>query len=273
MIKAAVINDISGLGRCSLTAAIPLLSAMQIQPCPLPTAVLSAQTAYDNYFLKDLSVDTCKILNAWQEQKIVFDGIYTGFFTSSEQIDEVLEYINRLNKKPLLLVDPVMGDGGELYSSMPADIISGMKRLTAAADVITPNLTEACMLSGEEYGEVSKLRGDKLLRKIESICKNLNSAGTKTAIITGIEHNRKINNAFCSGGALKLYGCKKSGSYYSGTGDAFASLVFGYSLKGFGAEKAVKKATAFIGRCVKFAASVKAEPKNGICFEKFIKKI
>ena len=132
MIKAAVINDISGLGRCSLTAAIPLLSAMQIQPCPLPTAVLSAQTAYDNYFLKDLSEYTCKILNAWEEQKIVFDGIYTGFFTCSKQINDVLEYINRLNKKPFILVDPVMGDEGKLYSSMPEDIISGMKKLAAA---------------------------------------------------------------------------------------------------------------------------------------------
>ena len=147
MKKAAVIHDLSGFGKCSLTAAIPVLSALGVQCCPVATAVLTGQTGYPCYHCTDLTAMLPDYIDAWGKNNAHFDAIYSGFLTGAEQISQVLDFIHHFREEhTLLLVDPVMGDDGNAYPFFTPGLLNGMKELTLEADVITPNLTEACLL-------------------------------------------------------------------------------------------------------------------------------
>lgn len=148
MKKAAVIHDLSGFGKCSLTAAIPVLSALGVQCCPVATAVLTGQTGYPCYHCTDLTAMLPDYIDAWGKNNAHFDAIYSGFLTGAEQISQVLDFIRQFREEhTLLLVDPVMGDDGNAYPFFTPGLLNGMKELTLEADVITPNLTEACLLA------------------------------------------------------------------------------------------------------------------------------
>lgn len=144
MKKVAVFNDISGFGKCSLTAAIPVLSVLGVQCCPIPSAVLTAQTGYDYYKVTDLTAMISDFTEAWKKNNASFDGIYSGFMTGNEQVSLFLDFLKEFNTDDtFLLVDPVMGDDGETYSIYSHELLEGMKLLTKQANLITPNLTEA----------------------------------------------------------------------------------------------------------------------------------
>lgn len=148
MKKAAVIHDLSGFGKCSLTAAIPVLSALGVQCCPVATAVLTGQTGYPCYHCTDLTAMLPDYIDAWGKNNAHFDAIYSGFLTGAKQISQVLDFIHHFREEhTLLLVDPVMGDDGNAYPFFTPGLLNGMKELTLEADVITPNLTEACLLA------------------------------------------------------------------------------------------------------------------------------
>ena len=148
MKKAAVINDLSGFGKCSLTAAIPVLSALGVQCCPLATAVLTGQTGYPYFHCTDLTDMMPQYIDAWTQNNAHFDAIYSGYMTGRKQIEHLLDLITQFRRDDtLLLVDPVMGDDGRVYGIYSDDLLDGMKELSRKADVITPNLTEACLLS------------------------------------------------------------------------------------------------------------------------------
>ena len=147
--KIAVINDLSGFGKCSLTAAISAVAAMGVQPCPLPTAVLSAQTGYSSYYCDDYTDRMGNITEEWRKMDVHFDGIYTGFLSGEHQIRRVLDFIDIFYEDDtFLLVDPVMGDNGSRYPVFTSRMEAEMKALTERADIITPNLTELCLLTG-----------------------------------------------------------------------------------------------------------------------------
>ena len=146
--KVAVINDLSGLGRCSLTAAISVLSAMGIQTCPLPTAILSSQTEYPSYYCYDFTDKMDYFRQEWKKLGTCFSGIYTGYIASVPQIEEIFHFLDTFQTPDtFLLVDPVMGDDGMTYDMYTSEFLSAMKELTARADVITPNITEFCLLT------------------------------------------------------------------------------------------------------------------------------
>ncbi|MEG2857909.1 MAG: bifunctional hydroxymethylpyrimidine kinase/phosphomethylpyrimidine kinase, partial [Clostridia bacterium] len=150
--KCAVINDLSGFGRCSLTVTRPILSAMGIQTCPLPTAILSNHTGYDNFYFADFTQHMREYYSKWDELNLSFDAIYTGFLGNAQQIEIILDFIDKFkSEKTLLFVDPVMGDNGDIYATYDKNLCSEMRRLVARADIITPNLTEACILAGVPY--------------------------------------------------------------------------------------------------------------------------
>ena len=149
--KIAVINDLSGFGKCSLTAAISAVAAMGVQPCPLPTAVLSAQTGYSSYYCDDYTDRMGNITEEWRKMDVHFDGIYTGFLSGEHQIRKVLDFIDIFYEDDtFLLVDPVMGDNGSRYPVFTSRMEAEMKALTERADIITPNLTELCLLTGRD---------------------------------------------------------------------------------------------------------------------------
>ena len=162
--KIAVINDLSGFGRCSLTAAISVISAMGIQACPLPTAILTAQTGYPHYYLDDYTDKMDIYRQEWQKMGQHFDGIYTGFVASEAQIDQIFHFIDTFyTSDTFLLVDPVMGDDGIKYDMFTPELLRKMKLLVNEADIITPNLTELCLLTDADYDAIIDIADTRIL--------------------------------------------------------------------------------------------------------------
>ena len=152
--RIALVNDITGFGRCSVTVELPLISAMKIQACPLPTAILSVHTGFPNHYLDDYTARMEPYIKSWEANGLAFDGICTGFLGSAEQIAIVLDFIHRFKgSETRVMVDPVMGDYGKLYPSYTQEMCDKMRRLLGVADLVTPNLTEACQLLDIPYPE------------------------------------------------------------------------------------------------------------------------
>ena len=200
MKKIAVIQDLSGLGKCSLTAAIPVLSVMGVQAVPLPTAVLSNQTGYPSYYCDNYTEHMEQIMDEWEKRGFSPDGIYTGFLADEEQADKILDFLRRFRKeKTMVLVDPVMGDNGNAYGIYTEGLREKMLQLVGNAHVITPNLTEALLLLyGKEgmekrYASLLELDGRKRLEQIGKIGEQLKKEyGLQAAVITGVESKRNV---------------------------------------------------------------------------------
>lgn len=268
--RIAVINDMSGFGRCSITVALPIISAMKIQCCPLPTAVLSAHTGFPNFFIKDFTPYMSAYMEHWKAQKLEFDGIATGFLGSKEQISEVIRFFEIFkDKNNLVLVDPVMGDYGKLYSSYTDEMCNEMKRLVPYADILTPNLTEACRLLDISYEEA-----DVSFEGLLKICEKLDKMGPDKIVITGLQINSKISNfIYERGKEPQIIEVGKIGEDRSGTGDVFSAVLFGDIINGKDFYSAAKKAVDFITKTIKFTNEIETPENYGLCFEEFLTEL
>lgn len=281
MKKIAVIQDLSGLGRCSLTAAIPVISAMGIQACPLPTALLSNQTGYESYFCDDYTGKMDCFIHEWEKRRFSPDGIYTGFLASKEQIDKILKFIRIFRRTDTkIIVDPVLGDDGEAYKIYNEKFCEKMKELVRCADVITPNLTEALILL---YGEAGMKEKVVLLREtddagvyrglLETYGKKLRDTfAVENVVITGIDLSaeEKVANLFISESGCEWISSEKYGGSYSGTGDLFASVLSAGVVKGMKVLDAAKKAVRFLEPAIRETVEEKTDRNDGICFEKYL---
>ena len=274
--KAVLINDLSGLGKCSLTAAIPVLSVMGIQACPMPTAVLTSQTGFKSFYCNDCTDKLDYYTEEWKKLGFQPDGIYTGFLSSEKQVDKILNFINSFEtENTLVLVDPVMGDGGRTYSLFTDTLACKMKKLVTAADVITPNLTECCILCDIDYCEfVKNAESPDFIDRIAELGKALlKRYGVKIVIITGIEHKDsdgtiKVLNLVASDEEVFCVSCKKIGDSYSGTGDLFASVIFSGLLRGDSLRDTVNLAVKFIETSLHDTVNLGIDRNEGIEFEK-----
>lgn len=274
--KAVLINDLSGLGKCSLTAAIPVLSVMGIQACPMPTAVLTSQTGFKSFYCNDCTDKLDYYTQEWKKLGFQPDGIYTGFLSSEKQVDKILNFINSFEtENTLVLVDPVMGDGGRTYSLFTDTLACKMKKLVTAADVITPNLTECCILCDIDYCEfVKNAESPDFIDRIAELGKALlKRYGVKIVIITGIEHKDsdgtiKVLNLVASDEEVFCVSCKKIGGSYSGTGDLFASVIFSGLLRGDSLRATVNLAVNFIETSLHDTVNLGIDRNEGIEFEK-----
>ena len=263
MKKCAVINDISGFGKCSLTASIPVMSAMGIQVNPVVTGVFTNQTGYESFQSADLTDMLPAVTREWSKLAPHFDGILTGFLLCANQYAHVIDFIDTFKQEDtLLLVDPVMADNGEIYATYTPEMVEGVKKLCAKADIITPNLTELRILSGEE--DIFS-GGEKMLQR-----------GIKSVIVTGVVEGEEISNYVFHNGTAKKYKTEfiknaKEGGSFSGTGDIFSSFVLGKVLNGFSVFQAVEQAVEFISKAIK-ASDIKNR-NDGIDFEPFLKNI
>ena len=242
--KIAVINDLSGFGKCSLTAAISVIASMGVQPCPLPTAILSAQTGYPSYFCDDYTDKMDEFRKEWKKMGESFDGIYTGFMAGGRQIEKVFDFLDDFyTGDTFLLADPVMGDNGRKYDMFTPELLSMMKELVRRADIITPNLTELCLLTDTDYRMMKEIREQKkLMEAIGQMCRDLTgsrtSAGPAEIVVTGICYTdqtdgvRKVGNLAVAGGRTEFSSFPFIGESYSGTGDLFASMIAGGRARG-----------------------------------------
>lgn len=276
--KIAVINDLSGFGKCSLTAAISAIAAMGIQPCPLPTAILSAQTGYPSYYCDDYTDRMENITKEWKKMDAHFDGIYTGFLSGEHQVRKVLEFLDIFYKDDtFLLVDPVMGDNGTRYPVFTSKMEAEMKSLTDRADIITPNLTELCLLTGNDCRLVDDVRNEKqIIKTAEEMARILLTGKTKEAVVTGIRYRDEQNGREMMGNlAVTQSGTSFAafpfiGDSYSGTGDLFASVVAAGRIRGDGLSEAMKLAGKMIERAIGDAVRDGVPRNDGVEYERYL---
>ena len=275
MKKIAVLNDLSGMGKCSLTAAIPVISVMGVQACPLPTAILSAQTGFPSYYCDDYTDRMDILMDEWQKMDFHPDGIYTGFLADAAQADKAVDFIQRFKKKETkVLVDPVMGDDGEEYPIYTEELCEKMRMLVREAAVITPNITEALLLlygrekMHTEWQKISEFSGEKLLEYLQTIGSLLIEKFDVEAVITGISHEedgaKYISNLICKKAAQTWVTTKKEGGSYSGTGDLFASILSAGMVRGTDTAASVQKAVNFLAKGIHDAVEEGTDRNEGI---------
>ncbi len=275
MNTVCAIHDLSCFGRCALTVIMPTLSAMGNQVIPLPTALLSTHTGgfTDLHFI-DLNNSMKKISDHFKTLDISFDSIYSGFLGSEDQIDTVLNYIDNFrNKDTLVMVDPVMGDDGELYSTYTHELMLGMRRLCEKADIITPNLTEAFFLTESEFRETEHMTKDEAITLARQLRDKLLVFKNKKIVITGIPYSE--NNFATYGYDLEsdketFHSVKRVKLNYPGTGDLFASVLLGKLLDNEDFEDAIAYSSDFICRVMEYSATFDTPLRNGVAFEAFL---
>lgn len=267
--KMAVISDMSGFGRCSITVSLPIISTFGIQCCPLPTAILSNHSGYPDFFFDDYTDRMETYMDMWSKLDLSFDGILTGFLGSRRQIDIVLEFIQRFKKnKTLLIVDPVMGDNGRLYSTYTEDLAKDMKRLCTQADIIMPNLTEACILADIPY------QNHFTSKDYAVLCDKLENLGPKNIVLTGILTPFTVSNYIREPKKEDhILRRKLSGNPRAGTGDVFASIVAADQINGNPFISSVTKAADFIQTAIRRSEQLQIPPEDGVCFEEFLKTL
>ena len=265
MKRNVTIQDISCVGKCSLTVALPIISAMGIETVVIPTAVLSTHTAFKNFTYRDLTGDLPKIAKHWKQEKFDFDGIYTGYLGSIEQIDILKEFFKQF-KTPnnFIFIDPVMADNGKLYAGFDENFVKEMKELCKMADIIVPNLTEASYMLGKEYKE------NYNEQEIKDILIELSNLGPQYIVLTGVSfknnelgvmsYNKKTNEFF-------TYFKEKIPAKYHGTGDIFASTLFGAITNNNTLEEGLKIAVDYVWETINDTYKTNKKDVYGVNFE------
>lgn len=265
MKRIVTIQDISCVGKCSLTVALPIISAMGIETAVIPTAVLSTHTAFKNFTYRDLTGDLPKIAKHWKQEKFNFDGIYTGYLGSIEQIDILKEFFKQF-KTPdnFIFIDPVMADNGKLYAGFDANFVKEMKKLCKMADIIVPNLTEASYMLEKEYKEIYSEQ------EIKDILIELSNLGPKYVVLTGVSfkdnklgvmsYNKETNEIF-------TYFKEKIPAKYHGTGDIFASTLVGAITNNNTLEEGLKIAVDYVWETINDTYKTNKKDAYGVNFE------
>ncbi|HBG0706795.1 pyridoxamine kinase [Clostridioides difficile] len=264
--KVAAINDLSGIGKCSLSVAIPILSALKVQCCPFPTAILSSQTGYPEFTFLDFTDEMVKYSNVWKNLKVNFDSIYSGFLGSKHQIEIVANFINDY-PNAFIVVDPVMGDNGVMYPIFTEEMRQEIKELVKHSDLTTPNLTEACFLTGNDYTK-SDYNRDELIY----IAKSVSDLGPSKVVITGIlEDDNILNLAYDRDNDHVFFtSVKYNNCSYSGTGDIFTSILCGMLVNKHDLGVAINTATDFIYKTINYTSQFDTERNDGVMFENFL---
>lgn len=265
MKRIVTIQDISCVGKCSLTVALPIISAMGIETAVIPTAVLSTHTAFKNFTYRDLTGDLPKIAKHWKQEKFNFDGIYTGYLGSIEQIDILKEFFKQF-KTPdnFIFIDPVMADNGKLYAGFDANFVKEMKKLCKMADIIVPNLTEASYMLEKEYKEIYSEQ------EIKDILIELSNLGPKYVVLTGVSfkdnklgvmsYNKETNEFF-------TYFKEKIPAKYHGTGDIFASTLVGAITNNNTLEEGLEIAVDYVWETINDTYKTNKKDAYGVNFE------
>lgn len=264
--KAAVINDFSGFGRCSIAVSLPILSAMKIQCCPVPTAIFSDHTGFPSFYWTDYTDHMTAYMNEWKKLDLRFNAIATGFLGSHRQIEIVKQFIEQFRTpETTVVVDPVMGDYGRLYSTYSLELAEGVRELACHADILTPNLTEACILTGRRYNpDISE-------KELFTMCQELHGMGAKKVVISGLYYGDSLGNYVHEiDKAPQLLLEPRVGTNRSGTGDVFSSIITGCAVNGVDFAESVRRASAFVAKAIVRSNEMNIPTTDGIAFEELL---
>ena len=290
--RLAMINDIAGFGRCSTTVSLPVISVMKVQVCPVPTSVLSNHLGFPLCHFDDYTSHMRDYIKMSNELGLTFDLLYCGFLGNEEQINIVREFVEMF-RPPLFLLDPVMGDHGRAYSSITETHVQKMKELLPLADIITPNITEACLLTGTPWkdGEWTMQELSGLCLKLATLCQTdstlslsehfhdasnsvidtSRTVSRRTSIvITGIRQGDSLVNFLWDDGVYTTVSTPIAGASRPGTGDIFASILAADAVRGETLLSSVQKAANFVGLCIAGSEKAGTPVQEGVVFEKYL---
>lgn len=266
---AAMINDVTGYSRCSVAAALPILSVMKIQCSFIPTAILSANTNIKGFVMTDFTDQMPLFINHWQSLGLTFNAITSGYLGSPTQANIVIDFIKYFKQADTkVFIDPVMGDDGHLYPAINKEMIEAMKKLICFADVLMPNLTEACALLDLDYASLT-IQEDTLLY----ICQQLALFGPKQIVITGIPLGNEILNYIYDNGNISKITVEKIGINRTGCGDVFSAILIGAMTNHLSFYDSVNKAVKFIEKSIAFTCRQGLEFNRGLCFEEYLNEL
>ena len=267
--KIAVINDFCGFGRCSIAASLPIISALKIQCCPLPTSIFSNHTGFESFYYTDYTEHMNRYMQEWEKLNLRFHGILTGFLGSPEQIQIVKSFFERFKTDSnITVIDPVMGDYGRLYPTYSPRLAEQMCSLVPYADILTPNLTEACILTETAYDP------DMDEARLETLCQKLSAMGPKKVVISGLSRGEDLENfIYEEGKQPHIVREHKVGPCRSGTGDVFSSIIAADAVNGKDLTSAVRHASSFIAKVLRRTLEMGLPDTDGICFEEYLTEI
>ena len=268
--KIAVINDFSGFGRCSAAVALPIISKLKGQCCVGPTSIFSNHTGFPQFFFDDYTDRMQEYIRNWKNLGLEFEGIASGFLGSEQQIQIVRQFIKDFRtERTTVIVDPVMGDNGKLYSTYTDKMCQAMKSLLREADILTPNLTEACILTSTPYHD-----GPWKVAELKALAEKLGHYGCEKVVITGIRQKDFIANlVYQKNNGIKILRTHRAGTERSGTGDVFASIIAADAVNGVPFDVSVKKASNFVKKCIIRSEELGIPKTDGVCFEELLSKL
>ena len=270
--RLALINDMTGFGRCSVTVELPIISALKIQVCPLPTALLSVHTGFKDYFLDDYTERMDSYIDSWQRNQLTFDAIATGFLGSAAQIAIVRRFIKSF--PAVVIIDPVMGDHGKIYKSYTKEMCRGLRELLEFADLVTPNLTEACELLGLAYPTGGVVSDSELATMAANIAaKTRGGRVVITGVTLDIDDGSNIANFIFDRGEVNIVTSRRLGGDRSGTGDAFFAVAAASWLNGESLIDSTRKAADFVAKCIAHAERLDLPWNWGLPFEEFLTEL
>jgi pyridoxine kinase len=271
LLRVAAVHDICGFGKCSLATALPVISACGVEVSPIPTGIFSTNTNFPNYQFTDFTAQMPGFISHLKECGVSFDAVYSGFLGSAAQIGYIKELVKSFSPK-YAIIDPVMGDNGEIYKFYTPEMCENMRSLAAIADIATPNLTECCALTGEDYNDYSKPETNS--EKIKALAKKVIEIGAKNVVITGIERGDMLYNCILAeDGKYTEREIELLPFRMHGTGDLFSSVLTGGILRGHSLTKSVDSAALFVYEVMKYSETVEDFHERGACFEPFLYRL
>lgn len=268
--RLAMLNSFAGFGRISTTVALPIISVMRVQVCPIPTSVLSNHLAFPACAKQDFTEHILPFLQVWEQLYLRFDGFYCGYLSNKEQMDSVQYFLNSklLKEGAPIIIDPVMGDGGKPYRTVTPEHIEQMKDLIKQAHLITPNLTELCLLTNTPYTE-----DGWNTENLTTCCASLDSDREKQIVVTGIEAGNALMVFIWNKGSVSEIRFPSAGAPRHGTGDMFASILSANTVKQVPLETSVQQAVDFISACIQDSEEAGLPIPDGVLFEQNLSRL
>jgi pyridoxine kinase len=265
--RVAALHDVSGYGKCALTVAMPVLSACGVEVCPLPTALLSTNTLFEGFTFMDFTPHMDAYLAHWQRLGLKFNSVYSGFLGSEQQIQIMMRLIREF-ESGLAIVDPVMGDNGQIIKTYTPGMCKEMASLVAVADLTTPNITEACILTGRDYTDAE-------LDQAESrrLCQDIVGLGAKAVVLTGVLRGPKLYNCALQNGDYFEHEIDLLPYHMHGTGDLFTSVLTGGLMRGYDLRRSVQSAAEFVRDAMALSYDLEDVFERGVGFEQIVYKL